>query len=235
MGGAVADNKRYRAMGYVLAVLALAATVAAAVSMWRAQRSQPPHFTYAQLHAGFLRRDSQAPRDAVLLLGDSHVQALCEGCIGRPALNFGIGGDTVDGLRRRVDEYSAARDATNIAVVEVGANDVLWGEGAAAPEAFPALLDALRSLKRVYVYAIFPVARSAEVAVFNARIADTNRAIEQACRQRPNCVFVGLTPLYTEQGFLHEDMHAGDGIHLGNKGYTVWLRDLRERMSSAHN
>lgn len=215
--------------GLVVIVLALSAV---AVGKWRqARQQQKPQFTYSQLQEGYVQRSAQLPRGAVLLLGDSHVQDLCEACLGRPALNFGIGGDTVDGLQDRIEAYPGARHSSNIAVVEVGGNDVLWHEGADAVEAFPALLGALSALQRVYVYAIFPVASSSKVAARNSHIAETNRAIESECKLQSNCVFVDLKALYTERGFLQEDMHGGDGIHLNAKGYAVWLQDLREKLA----
>lgn len=191
----------------------------------------PPDFTYQQLHAIYQRKDLQHTGRAVLLLGDSHMHAMCEGCLDRRALNFGIGGDTVAGLRRRLADYPSIRDASNIAVVEVGANDLLWERTENLAGQFSQLLDELDRVGYIFVYGVFPVARISGKSSDNTRIAAFNVTIEQICKAHKNCTFVELRSLYSADGNLKEDLHIGDGIHLNASGYQAWIKDLHAQLA----
>ncbi|HEY3699043.1 MAG TPA: GDSL-type esterase/lipase family protein [Spongiibacteraceae bacterium] len=191
----------------------------------------PPDFTYQQLHAIYQRKDLQHTDRTVLLLGDSHVHALCEGCLDRRALNFGIGGDTVAGLRRRLADYPSIQDASNIAVVEIGANDLLWERTEDLAGQFSQLLDELDRVGYIFVYGVFPVAKTSGKSADNARIAAFNVALEQVCKTHKNCTFAELRSLYSEDGNLKEELHIGDGIHLNASGYQAWIKDLHAQLA----
>lgn len=195
------------------------------------QSSGHPGFTYDQIHQIYVRKDLQHSGQALLLLGDSHVHALCEGCLDRRALNFGIGGDTIVGLRRRLVDYPSVRDASNIAVVEVGANDLLWEHTTDLPHHFAQLLQDLDSVGYTLVYAVFPMAKSSGKAADIGRINEFNTAIEEICATHKNCAFIRLQALYASDGHLKEEFHIGDGIHLNELGYQAWTADLHAQLA----
>lgn len=215
-------------------VAAIAVCIIVTVIFFRQQDEEHAGFTYDQLHEIYLRKDGQVAAPTLLLLGDSHVHALCEGCLGMPAVNLGIGGDTIGGLHRRVSSYQAVRNPANLAVVEVGANDLLWHSATDLSKSYADLLQALGGVRHVLVYGVFPLAKSSSQASHNDRISQINSALNEICKQMKNCSFVRIAQFYTEAGFLREDLHGGDGIHLNEKAYRLWADDLRQQLHLQH-
>jgi len=221
-------------MSWQAIVGAVALLIVVATIFWFRQHGDDDHagFTYDQLHRIYLQKDQQAPANAVLLLGDSHTHALCEACLGVPAVNLGIGGDTVGRLIRRVADYRSVHKPTNLVVVEVGANDVIWEGATDLSDDYRRLLQALEGAGHVLVYEIFPLAQSSQQVRHNKQISAINSTLGGICKQMKNCSVVRVTAFYTESGFLREDLHAGDGIHLNEKAYGLWADDLRQRLAA---
>ena len=73
---------------------------------------------------GFHRHiDACVPKGAVLFIGDSFIQSMCVAAITEKAVNFGIGGDTTEGVLKRLPRYTSIKRARAI-VLAIGYNDL---------------------------------------------------------------------------------------------------------------
>lgn len=219
-------------------VLAIVIAVAAGFFMagWAAKLMRLNHrplFSYEQMQENFLRKDRQQPHDALLLLGDSHVAGLCEGCLSVPAINLGIGGDTVAGLTRRVHAYQSVREPSNIAIIEIGSNDVMWEHKTELAQDYAVLLQHLSGLKHVFAYATFPIAKTSSKPSYNTRVANAATQLRAACAAMKNCTFVVLENLYDREGYLRDGLHMPDGIHLTEHGYLLWIEHIESMLKNS--
>ncbi len=172
------------------------------------------------------RRSAQV-KDGVFFFGDSQTVGLATSNIARKSENFGISGDTVDGLIGRMPLYHL--DGARLMVLEIGINnwavDKFQGFGAK----YQRLLSLIPAQIPVVAVAIFPVNAHAGKSFAGAptAIIEANRGIENACKRRPACTFLDLTPTMAELGGdLKAAYEVGDGEHLSTAGYEVWNRTI---------
>ncbi len=81
---------------------------------------------YEQTVAFHRRMDDCVPDQAVLFIGDSFIQGLCVTEVAAKSINYGIGGDTTEGLLARLPHYPSLNRARAV-VVSVGENDLRKG------------------------------------------------------------------------------------------------------------
>jgi len=166
---------------------------------------------------------------AVWVLGDSLAQQMDVGQLSPRAVNFGIGGDTLAGLRARLASYPGLAEGA-AAVLIIGTNDLAGTTPEAAAEAFGALLAALPPRLPLVVSAVLPVDEAAAPALAgrNARAAAFNALAAQRCVARPGCRFIDPGPqMRGPGGGLAPALHRGDGLHLSPAGYEQLLAALR--------
>ena len=167
-----------------------------------------------------------SPAAPLIALGDSITAAgpWSEAFPGRSVLNAGISGNTTVDLLGRLDSLPGLGGAT--VVLMAGINDLLRGE-APAPVA-DRMLRIRRELlargaARVVVVATLPC----EVARWGPRclapVQDLNRRLGDAV---PAADFLDLTALVADGAGLRRSLGV-DGLHLGPRGYSLWLERLR--------
>ena len=174
-------------------------------------------------------RRSQQVDGAVLFFGDSNTVALATSNISDRSENFGINGDTIEGLTVRIAAY---RIVSNRAIVlAIGTNDVPDG----LPhfeEKYAALLALLPQAIPIVIVAIPPMSQTAMLKYsphgYNV-IPQTNRAISVVCRSIQRCRYLDLfTLLENGNGFLQSSYDVGDGFHLSTAAYLVWVKKLND-------
>ena len=166
------------------------------------------------------------PDAPLIFLGDSITAAgpWSQAFPTRSVLNAGISGHTTIDLLGRLDGLPGLGGAT--VVLMAGINDLLRGE-APAPVA-ERMLRLRRELlargaARVVVVATLPC----EVARWGPRclapVQDLNRRLGDAV---PAADFLDLTALLADGAGLRRSLGV-DGLHLGPRGYSLWLERLR--------
>lgn len=188
---------------------------------------------YARRMAAFAQQPVQPGR--ILFLGDS----ITEGgpwprLLGdSTVINQGIGGDITFGVLQRLDEVVRHRPARLFLLI--GINDI----GKDLPVAV--IADNVRKIIQQIQ------ARSPETRVFLQSVLPLNPAYPgfpqhydkelQVLRLNPmlrevaaalGCHFVNLYPLFLDAQERLDARYTGDGLHLNEAGYTVWVRYLRE-------
>ena len=180
-----------------------------------------------QLHS---RQAPQVPEGAVVFLGDSHVEALCVVSVAKNAVNFGIGGDTTEGLLKRIERVGVALGKARHIVVAVGCNDLAFNDIESSVSNMESILQALDG-KRVTVSSVLPVNElKYKRPGRNAKIQLLNQKFAELTAQLPNVNFTDHTPLFDrkQDGELDDDLHIGDGLHLNDEGYSIWSESLRQ-------
>ncbi len=168
------------------------------------------------------RAEQRIQNDAIIFIGDSITQDMDVSRISSNAVNFGIGGDTTYGVLQRIPEYKSLKFAECI-VLAIGINDFERRDNAEIAENHKLILKTLPENKSVVISAILPVEQ------YNNRIAEINLVLEKMASQSQNIIFLDAGKQMTDNsGNLRRELHVGDGIHLSNAGYDIWVEELKK-------
>lgn len=176
------------------------------------------------------RMAPQIPDGAVLFIGDSMIQGLCTAAVTENGVGLGIGGDTTQGVTARIMNMAALHTAKAV-VLGVGYNDIRNTSPMTFEVDYRRLLAVMPADQTIHSCGILPVAASNNDTGMLSSIQSYNTIIINACSALKNCIYVAPPAgLYTEQGFLKENLHGGDGLHLNHEGYALWIEALRESL-----
>ena len=182
-----------------------------------------------------IRMESNVPDGAVVFIGDSLVQGLATDAVAVPSVNFGIGGDTTQGVLARLPSYDVLQRAAVI-VMAIGVNDMKYRDNDAIRDNYLKILDALPSAIPVVWSAVLPVSEPFKLSphITNTRINSLNRQLEALCARDSRCHFVPAgAALVDKRGNLLGSVHEGDGIHLNGAGNRIWIQALRTAVADA--
>lgn len=142
------------------------------------------------------------------------------------AVNCGMDGDTVAGVRSRLDEICSHKADT--IVLLIGANDIIGWSALPQPlcDDIAQLLDEISSRMpkaKLFVQSIYPVNDSIQLPVSwtaNDRIVETNSLLQDVCAEH-GAVYIDVhTSLCNEANELDE-RYTLDGVHLSDDGYAI--------------
>lgn len=198
----------------------------------------PQEFTASYYdHVAFHQRvDQNLPEGAILFIGDSHIQGLAVMAVSPRAVNFGIGGDTTEGVMRRIKLYRSVSRAPVI-VLEVGFNDLVFRNNDEIVANLQLILDYLKanSSATVLVNSVMPFDTAVAQRPFdNGRIRELNLSVRKLVDQYAKAGFVDIySEVVTAGGELDVSLHIGDGIHLNARGYQKWIDILSGTISTS--
>jgi len=136
----------------------------------------------------------------------------------RRVRNYGVSGDTVQGVVNRIDQVVAAEPAQ--VFVQIGTNDITHGRTAEEIAAnYATLLDRLADGlpdARIYVQSVLPREPSrAEI------VRDVNTRIAVLARER-GAQYVDLHTRFVVDGGRIDPRLTPDDLHLSGEGYMRW-------------
>lgn len=162
------------------------------------------------------------PQGSIAFYGDSHVErGMWREMTGLDIANFGVGGDVIKGVRKRLVLSGADR-----IILLIGINDLIAGRS-------PKLVaESVRELineteKDFILVEVMPV-RGAYSAL-NTNIEAANGFLEDGCKER--CTFVRTWPSLSENGELIQDLTTDD-LHLNARGYAFLSALVRQALVS---
>lgn len=176
------------------------------------------------------RIDANLGPGFILFIGDSITQGLCVACVANNAVNYGIGGDTVQGVLDRLNNYRSINEARTV-VLAIGINDLLRKKGNDILSGYQEILALIPKSVNVVVSALFPIDEEQAYIKFriNDEINNLNDGLKIICNNTINCIFVNSgVKLLDESLNLDDKFHEGDGIHLSTEGYKIWIQDLKK-------
>lgn len=174
------------------------------------------------------------PEGSVLFLGDSITEggAWAEWFPELPTLNRGIGGDTVRGVRSRLD---TAINRPSVISLLIGTNDI-GGIGDTADPARIAsetreLVHAIRAAAPdapLVVTGVLP--RSASFAERIRRLNASTRSFIETGEAGPDATYLDLWPRLAD-GDAIDPRYSHDRLHLSGAGYREWVAELRPHLT----
>lgn len=190
-----------------------------------------------KLHRNFVRQAARGNID-LLFLGDSITENFLT--TGKPvwnsefsawrAANFGISGDTTQGVYRRISEGELDGIQPRVVVLLIGTNNI--SAGVQSPEAIAAdiktIVGAVRKKlpgTKVLLLGILPRDGQPDAPVRKAVGAINNRL---AALDDDRCVhFLDMGDRFTDtQGRISPEVMP-DYLHLSEKGYRIWAETMR--------
>lgn len=183
---------------------------------------------YRNMVSYHARMDRSLPPGSVLFIGDSHIQSLAVSAVCSNSANFGIGGDSTDGILARVATYESLGRAAGI-ILLVGFNDLAISDNRSILSRYELILATLPSEIPVLVCGLFPVSnKHSDAENLNGRIANMNRELSLICERSRHWRYAGPRELGIGEATAPEDdNYERDGIHLSRKGYSKLIAGLR--------
>lgn len=180
--------------------------------------------------------------DAVIFAGDS-ITDFCEWheLLERPVLNRGISGDTVEGLRLRIDEV--LRHHPRQLFIMVGFNDLIQGRTSDEVLAeYRLLIDRIRTASprtQILLQSVLPVssARWIEFAGYDFRpdLVPNTLRVNKALAAMTDGERILYVDLYSEMAVETDQLdrrYTSDGIHLSGMGYIKWRDVVRPYLAT---
>ena len=177
------------------------------------------------------RIDACTPDGAVIFIGDSFIQGLSVTGVVPGGINYGIGGDTTDGVLARLPIYKAMPRVRAV-VLAVGDNDLRRGYSESVIVAnYRSLLANIPTNVPVLCCSLTPCGEQPGGAQINNKITSLNAQLTKVCSAHPNCHYVELgSKLANENGYLRPQFDDGDGVHLNGQGYQLCIEKIRESL-----
>jgi len=172
-------------------------------------------------------RRTQQFNDVIVFLGDSQTVGFATSNLAGRTENFGISGDTLEGLLTRVPRYQLA--GAKAVVVEIGTNNLVQHQTAGFEEKYNRLLEMLPPKLTITALAVTPLtqAASTEFKITTESIKTLNDEIKSSCGQHINCHYLDLWHLLAlSDGSINSQYAEGDGLHLSTAGYRIWAREI---------
>ena len=175
-------------------------------------------------------------KNAVAFIGDSITVGLATSNAAEKSENFGMDGDTIDGLLLRIPRYRLT--GARAIVVEIGINNYKKDKLKNFGTKYDQLLRLLPQTTPVIAMAIMPVNKHADwifpSTEASEAIRTTNRDVAATCKRFPNCRFLDLTSVLSDEvGDLQFKYEEGDGIHPTALAYEIWTEALRPLIPKA--
>lgn len=206
----------------------------AKVRQWARRLGRPDYnkeWFYDQTVSFHKRVDACAPDGSVLFIGDSFIQGMCVTGVAPGGINYGIGGDTTDGVLERLPIYKAAARAGAI-ILAVGDNDLRRGyDESVIVTNYKNIVAVIPTNVPVFCCSLTPCSEPADSGQMNKRITSLNHQLTEVCSGRRNCYYIDLSSqLANETGYLRPQFDDGDGVHLNGEGYRLCIEKLRESL-----
>ncbi|WIT11343.1 SGNH/GDSL hydrolase family protein [Paucibacter sediminis] len=216
--------------------LVLAGAAIAGAMQWAIGPSERDHgpSCLAQAVGQLERLERNSAPASVVFLGSSTFAGMDVRRVLPQALNLSAGGGTLAEFSRRLFAAHVLSDAKAL-VINLGFNDVLkdckalteadWSTGLAALPSTPSLL-------LVGLQGVGPVAQEHHCqGRLNHLLAQSNLALEAACRQRARCSFTP-NPVEASSPARRGPLQAEDEIHLSPAGYELLHQRIRSGLQT---
>jgi len=182
-----------------------------------------------------LHESIPAVQGAIVMLGNSLTErgSWAEYFPGTDVLNRGIGGDIFAGMIDRVVDIM--RNKPTKVFIMAGANDILFHNISAADfeKKYLTLIAKVTEQApncKIYLSSILPV--NEKVKPENTFLAEKNgtiiamNALVKTIAKKTGATFIDIHSHMLEDGLLKPSF-TEDGVHVNEKGYLIWSRQLK--------
>jgi lysophospholipase L1-like esterase len=145
--------------------------------------------------------------------------------------NLGVGGDTTDAVLARLDDVIGL--APHTVVLLIGTNDLAWRRSAEhIVRNIETILVSLRKglpEAQLLVQSVMP-----REAAYAETIRDVNRHLWQFA-STVRAQYLDLWPAMAAEDGAIDRQFSDDSLHLNERGYEVWVAELRGALETLHN
>ncbi|MDZ7722081.1 MAG: GDSL-type esterase/lipase family protein [candidate division KSB1 bacterium] len=176
-----------------------------------------------------LRATGNWPDGSFIFIGDSHIEGLCGSAVANPAVNLGIGKDTIAGSIARIDQYQNLSKAKCI-ILSIGSNDLNRQSIIQMIEEMTILIKHLPEKVPFICCGLFPTYDTLGDRNKKARLF--NQEMVKLCHEYCTGSFIDIyDSLLDEQGRVNKQYYDADGIHLNSNGNAIWIKALRNQLA----
>ena len=140
--------------------------------------------------------------------------------------NMGVAGETAEGLYARLEVVYSQVEEPDAVFIMAGINNLAMGD-----RKFVATYHKIvRSLKerypssRIFVQSLLPVLFP---WISNDEIRDINRELKKIA-DTEKLIYLDIHSLFLERGKPLRDYLMDDGVHVSEKGYLAWSREIEK-------
>jgi lysophospholipase L1-like esterase len=190
-----------------------------------------PYSYYKESRTVLDRMDKNIPDGSIIFIGDSLTESLAVSTVTNEAFDFGIAGDFIEGVAQRLPDYHSLEKARAV-VLLIGTNDAAFEiDNQKLEKNLREISNRIPSVPQLLWYAVPPVDHQIDKTRPPERIQQINLKIKEICASRSNCRFIDLTELLADKsGNLKQDYHIGDGYHFNERGYEIWIQNLKTQL-----
>ncbi|MGE5299849.1 MAG: GDSL-type esterase/lipase family protein, partial [Acidobacteriota bacterium] len=146
--------------------------------------------------------------------------------------NFGIAGETAEGLHRRLDTIIGKVSSPDFVFIMTGINNLSMDDRGFV-KTYAAIVARLKTrypAARIFVHSLLPVCYP---FIANDEIRAMNKEL-RALAGREAVGYANIHPLFLdESGEPKTSCFEQDGVHLSDEGYRIWSARIEEIISKA--
>jgi lysophospholipase L1-like esterase len=174
----------------------------------------------------FKSLNKHAKPDGIVFVGDSITQDfnVCEYFKGYHVYNRGIGGDTTEGLLKRLDVSIAALKPSQV-FIQMGTNDLELLE-ATADEIYKRMCEVVTYIKthvkhtEIYLISLYPVNPLMDKTTVGRRTNENIQRTNSLIKNIDGITFINIYDKLIKEAVLNPD-YSLEGLHLNQEGYEV--------------
>jgi len=141
--------------------------------------------------------------------------------------NMGVAGETVEGLYARLEVVFAQIEETDSVFIMSGINNLAMGGRNFIP-AYRKVVERVKEhykSSQIFVHSLLPVLFP---WISNDEIGKMNRQLEKMAEEK-GVFYLDIHSLFIDQkGKPIKDYLLDDGVHVSEKGYHVWSREIEK-------
>lgn len=165
----------------------------------------------------------------LLFMGDSLIEYFDwqEGFPGHTVVNFGLAGESVEGLLSRVPGVKEACPQADAVFIMSGINNIAMGDEDFV-DSYRSILEQLSSLypdARIFVHSLLP---TDTMFIANDSVHRANDRLRKLAEET-GVNYLDLHARFVDgRGRTVAEYLGPDGVHLSRQGYEAWLSFLKE-------
>ena len=162
-----------------------------------------------------------------IFFGDSLVQGMRPYALGIKYVNMGVGGYSVNWINALLEKTDISK--YKAVIIEGGVNDALGGKGfEETRKGFEKYFKNASAAEKFYFVQTIPTVEKMHKGG-NKLIDELNVYTTKLCSEYRNCKLISAPNELKKEN--NQEYYLPDGIHLTDKGYDVWTKQIKSHIN----